>query len=63
MMNNVEKAFWDYPADKLEDKWACYYSSLVVSCMSSAGVSKNKLITVAKNVGGRPELRSVFLST
>ena len=28
MMNNVEKAFWDYPADKLEDKWACYYNNL-----------------------------------
>ena len=28
VMSSVEKAFWDYPADKLEDKWACYYSSL-----------------------------------
>ena len=28
MMNNVEKTFWDYPADKLEDKWACYYNNL-----------------------------------
>ena len=23
-MNNVIKAFDEYPADKLEDKWACY---------------------------------------
>ena len=36
MMNNAEKAFWDYPADKLEDKWACYYNNLR-SIMSSLG--------------------------
>ena len=27
-MDSVTKAFDEYPADKLEDKWACYYSSL-----------------------------------
>jgi len=36
MMNNAEKAFWDYPADKLKDKWACYYNNLR-SIMSSLG--------------------------
>ena len=27
-MSSVEKAFLDYPAVKLEDKCACYYSGL-----------------------------------
>ena len=59
VMSSVEKAFWDYPADKLEDKWACYYSSLR-SVMHELGGSDYKQ---AHNVGGRPELRSIFLST
>ena len=36
MMANVIRAFDEYPADKLEDKWACYYNSLR-SVMSSLG--------------------------
>ena len=36
MMNNVIRAFDEYPADKLEDKWACYYNNLrsIMSCLS-----------------------------
>ena len=35
MMANVIKAFDEYPADKLEDKWACYYNNLrsIMSCL------------------------------
>ena len=44
MMNSVEKAFWDYPADKLEDKWACYYNNLR-SIMHELGGSDYKLQT------------------
>ncbi len=36
MMTNVIKAFDEYPANKLEDKWACYYNNLR-SIMSSLG--------------------------
>ena len=34
-MARVARAFDEYPADKLEDKWACYYSSLrsTMSCL------------------------------
>ena len=34
-MANVIKAFDEYPADKLEDKWACYYNNLrsIMSCL------------------------------
>ena len=34
MANHVIKAFDKYPADKLEDKWACYYNNLrsTMSC-------------------------------
>ena len=34
-MASVTKAFGEYPADKLEDKWACHYSSLrsTISCL------------------------------
>ena len=34
-MANVIKAFDEYPADKLEDKWACYYNNLrsIISCL------------------------------
>jgi len=64
MMNNAEKAFWDYPADKLEDKWACYYNNLR-SIMSSLGGNDymiiNRRTMMAKDAGRRPELRSIFL--
>ena len=35
MMANVISAFDEYPADKLEDKWACYYNNLrsIMSCI------------------------------
>ena len=33
-MCNFVRAFIEYPADKLEDKWACYYNNLR-SIMSS----------------------------
>ena len=35
MMANVIKDFDEYPADKLEDKWACYYNNLcsIMSCL------------------------------
>jgi hypothetical protein len=36
MMDNVTRAFEEYPADKLEDKWACYYNN-PRSIMSSLG--------------------------
>ena len=35
MANRVIKAFDEYPSDKLEDKWACYYNNLrsITSCL------------------------------
>ena len=35
MAYHVMKAFDDYPADKLEDKWTCYYNNLrsTMSCL------------------------------
>ena len=32
---SVTRAFDEYPADKLEDKWACYYNNLrsIMSCL------------------------------
>ena len=36
MANHVIKAFDEYPADKLEDKWACYYNNMC-SIMSFLG--------------------------
>ena len=35
MMATVIHAFDEYPADKLEDKWACYYNNLrsIMSCL------------------------------
>ena len=35
MANHVIKAFDEYPADKLEDKWACYYNNMcsIMSCL------------------------------
>ena len=35
MMANVIRAFDEYPADKLEDKWACYHNNLrsIMSCL------------------------------
>ena len=50
MMQNVMKAFDDYPSDKLlEDVWASYYNNMR-SIMKELGGDDyiNKLITVAK---------------
>ena len=35
MMANVIRTFDEYPADKLENKWACYYNNLrsIMSCL------------------------------
>ena len=43
MMANVIRAFEEYPADKLEDKWACYYNNLG-SIMSSLGENDYKQV-------------------
>ena len=36
-MANFIRAFDEYPADKLEDKWACYYYNNLRSIMSCLG--------------------------
>ena len=37
MMGNVLKAFEEYPADKLDDIWACYYNNLRSVMQSDGG--------------------------
>jgi hypothetical protein len=41
-MTNVIKAFDEYLADKLEDKWACYYNNLrsIMNCLGGNDYKK-----------------------
>jgi len=61
MMNNAEKAFWDYPADKLEDKWACYYNNLR-NIMSSLGGNDYMIINRRTSNDGKRRRRETGTS-
>jgi hypothetical protein len=58
-MNNVIRAFEEYPAYKLEDKWACYYNNLrsIMSCLGG----KDYLNRRAHN-GGKIRKREIGTS-
>ena len=57
MMQNVVKAFNDYPSDKLEDMWASYYNNMR-SIMEELGGTDDKQ---AHN-GGKKRRRDIGTS-
>ena len=58
MMQNVAKAFNDYPSDKLEDMWASYYNN-IRSIMEELGGNDYKQ---AHN-GGKKRKRNIDIGT